>query len=66
MYTAAANKRNASYYKNRECMECQYYYICDGIEKQITTAVPIPVKGDKITNPNHYRKGYYGSTGKGT
>jgi radical SAM protein with 4Fe4S-binding SPASM domain len=59
MYTAAANKRNASYYKTRDCMNCQYYYICDGVEKQIQDVKLTPVVGEKITQVNFYRKGWY-------
>ena len=66
MYLAAAHKRNASYYKTKDCLNCQHYYICDGVEKQIKDVAIIPTVGDKITNPNHYRKGYYGSSSKRT
>jgi MoaA/NifB/PqqE/SkfB family radical SAM enzyme len=59
LYESAAQKRNRSYYKNRECMDCKHYYICDGVEKQIQNVVLQPESGEKITAVNFYRKGWY-------
>lgn len=59
MYESAAHNRNHTYYKKRECMSCKYYYICDGVEKQITDIELKPVAGDKIDQVNFYRKGFY-------
>lgn len=59
MYKSAATQRNRSYYKKKECMNCKHFYICDGVEKQITNIDLIPEQGDKITEVNFYRRGYY-------
>lgn len=59
LYTAAAKKRNWSYYKKAECLDCKYYYICDGIEKQITDIEVAPEKGEKINQVNYFRKKWY-------
>jgi radical SAM protein with 4Fe4S-binding SPASM domain len=59
MYEAAAIKRNWTYYKKHECLDCKHYYICDGVEKQIKDIELRPEAGDKITQVNFYRKGFY-------
>jgi len=64
LYDAAKEKRNYTYYKKKECLECKYYYICDGVEKQIKNIELKPESGAKITEVNFYRKGWYrGCTG---
>lgn len=47
-----------SYVKNRECVNCKYFYICDGIEKQSKDSLT-PVNGEKIKNPIYFRENYY-------
>jgi MoaA/NifB/PqqE/SkfB family radical SAM enzyme len=59
MYRAAEIKRNRSYYKTRACTGCKHYYICDGIENQIKDPAITPEAGEKITQVNHYRRGWY-------
>lgn len=59
LYAAAKHKRNYTYYKQRECLDCKYYYICDGIEKQIKDLELRPEPGEKIKQVNFYRKGWY-------
>lgn len=59
LYNAAKQQRNRSYYKTADCVGCKHYYICDGIEKQITDAQLEPELGDKITQVNFYRKDFY-------
>jgi MoaA/NifB/PqqE/SkfB family radical SAM enzyme len=59
MYKAAARKRNWTYYKKQECLNCKHYYICDGVEKRITDIEVIPEPGEKIKQVNFYRKGFY-------
>lgn len=64
LFDAAREKRNNTYYKKKECLSCKYYYICDGIEKQIKNIELKPESGEKITEVNFYRKGFYrGHTG---
>jgi MoaA/NifB/PqqE/SkfB family radical SAM enzyme len=58
-YQAAARDRIETYNKPVECITCKHYYICDGFEKQIIDPVPLPASGKKITDVNHYRKGFY-------
>jgi MoaA/NifB/PqqE/SkfB family radical SAM enzyme len=60
LYEAAAHKRQYTYYKKKECLECKHYYICDGVEKQIKEIDLKAEQGEKITNVNFYRKGWYG------
>jgi MoaA/NifB/PqqE/SkfB family radical SAM enzyme len=59
MYAAAAKKRNWTYYKTQDCLKCKYYYVCDGVEKQIKDVTLHPEAGEKITQVNFYRKGFY-------
>lgn len=59
LYDAAERKRNWTYYKKQECLQCKHYYICDGVEKQIKNATVYPEPGEKITQVNFYRKGWY-------
>lgn len=59
LFDAAKNKRNFTYYKKRECLECKYYYICDGVEKQIKDIELSPEPGEKITKVNFFRKDWY-------
>jgi MoaA/NifB/PqqE/SkfB family radical SAM enzyme len=59
LYDAAAFKRNRTYYKTKDCLNCKHYYICDGVEKQIKNITLQPEDGEKITQVNFYRKGYY-------
>jgi MoaA/NifB/PqqE/SkfB family radical SAM enzyme len=59
MYEAAAKKRNWTYYKTKDCLDCKYYYICDGVEKQIKDIKLQPEAGEKITQVNYYRKDWY-------
>lgn len=60
LYEAAKKNRLNSYYKKEECMLCVHFNICDGVENQIKEIELHPEDGEKITNPNHYRKDYYG------
>lgn len=59
LYEAAARKRNWTYYKTKECVSCKHYLICDGVEKQIKNIELRPETGDKITEVNFYRRGWY-------
>jgi MoaA/NifB/PqqE/SkfB family radical SAM enzyme len=59
LYDAAAFKRNRTYYKTADCLQCKHYYICDGVEKQIKDIKLQPEPGNKIDQVNFYRKGYY-------
>lgn len=59
MYAEAAKKRNWTYYKTKDCLDCKYYYICDGVEKQIKDIELQPEPGEQITQVNYYRKGWY-------
>jgi len=60
MYSAAERKRNWTYYKKKECLDCKHYFICDGVEKQIKEIELKPEMGEKIKSVNFYRKGWYG------
>jgi len=57
MYKEAFNKRNYTYYKPQKCFNCKYFFICDGIEKNIKDSQEIfPISGDKIKNVMEFRK----------
>jgi len=59
LFKSAKNNRELSYYKPKECFECEFYNICDGIENQIKSIKLHPSKGNKIKNVNHFRKSFY-------
>lgn len=58
MYDAAKLNRNNSYTKPKECKNCKYFYICDGIENKMNIEVN-PVLGKQTKNVIYYREGYY-------
>lgn len=59
LYNAAKRNRLHTYYKKPECVGCKYYFLCDGVEKQITDVNLLPVAGERITQVNFFRKGWY-------
>jgi MoaA/NifB/PqqE/SkfB family radical SAM enzyme len=59
LYEAATTNRMQSYYKKPECIKCKHYFICDGIENQIKDIEVYPEDGERITQVNFYRKGWY-------
>jgi len=52
---AAKVNRDRSYYKNKECIDCKYYFICDGVENKLTEVKMSPEVGDRIKEINHFR-----------
>lgn len=58
-HDTAHQRRDRDYKKSTECLNCKYYNICDGVEKQIDNFVYKPVPGGKIKHVNHYRRGFY-------
>lgn len=59
LYDAAKRNRLHTYYKKTECVNCKYYFLCDGVEKQVTNVDLVPVAGERITRVNFFRKGWY-------
>ena len=60
MHNIAKENRLRSYYKTKECFNCKYYYICDGIEKTIPDTIQLhPIDDEKIKDPNYFRKNFY-------
>ena len=57
-YAKARHDRLTDYKKSLECFKCKYFYICDGIEKQLDMDVH-PEPGKKIRDVNYYRKDFY-------
>jgi len=56
-YDACSTHRNRFYKKSLDCVKCKHFYICDGIEKEISDYTPaIPAPGEKIKQVNYYRK----------
>ena len=59
MFDVARNNRVNSYYKSKKCMLCKYFYICDGLERDIDLTIVNPIKGDMIREVNYFRKDFY-------
>lgn len=59
LYDAAKRNRNHTYYKTKDCVDCKHYFICDGIEKNMTDVAVRPETGEKIKQVNFYRRGWY-------
>jgi MoaA/NifB/PqqE/SkfB family radical SAM enzyme len=59
LFSAAKHNREESYYKPKECFDCKFFNICDGIENQIKSIKIHPESGEKIKDINHFRKNYY-------
>lgn len=57
----AAKNRKFSYRKDPKCKTCKYFYICDGIEPQITKLYDEfkPISGEKIKDVNFFRKNFF-------
>lgn len=58
LFDTAKQNRTHTYYKKPECFNCKHFKICDGIEKQLDIEL-YPEHGEKISNVNFYRKGFY-------
>jgi MoaA/NifB/PqqE/SkfB family radical SAM enzyme len=58
-FLAAQTCRRKDYKKPPACLKCKYFFICDGIENEVTNTTVLPVKGEKITDINHYRRNFY-------
>lgn len=48
LYAAAKHQRNNTYKKNKECLQCKHYFVCDGYEKNFDYLDVFPEAGDKI------------------
>lgn len=58
-FEAARVCREKDYKKPSACLKCKYFYICDGVENEVTNAAVHPVKGKKITDINAFRHEFY-------
>jgi len=58
MFDVAKKNIDHAYYKKSECVNCKFFNICDGIEKQLDIDL-YPQQGKKITDVNFYRKEFY-------
>lgn len=58
-YDAAKNFRISSYTKHESCKLCKYFFICDGVEKQLKETPLQYVTGTKIFDVNYFREGFY-------
>lgn len=55
-YDSCDKDRSMFYKKSASCVKCKYFYICDGIEKEVAETTPcLPEPGDKIKQINFYR-----------
>lgn len=59
MINRCKNAREHFYYKNKECFNCKFFNICDGIEKQNKDIKLNPISGIKIKNILEYRSDFY-------
>lgn len=57
-YDQCADHRIRFYRKSVDCLKCKYFYICDGVEKEVDTTVH-PVDGEKIREVTFFRKTHY-------
>ena len=57
-YAKARKDRLNDYKKPKECLNCKFFYICDGIENEVDDDV-IPISGEKIQDVNYFRKDFY-------
>jgi len=58
-YEKAKDFRIKSYHKGKECLDCKFLFICDGVEKELKDTPLNPVEGEKIYDVNFYRKNFY-------
>jgi radical SAM protein with 4Fe4S-binding SPASM domain len=59
-HKSAENDRLAFYSKDKECLKCKYFYICDGVENELFKTTKVnPVPGEKIIHVNYFRKNMY-------
>jgi MoaA/NifB/PqqE/SkfB family radical SAM enzyme len=58
-YKESAKQRERFYHKDPECVKCKYFYICDGIEKELAGATLYPEQGTPIVEVNFYRKDHF-------
>lgn len=58
---AAAWFRVNGFYKNNDCKQCKYFYICDGIDNKLKGSDLVPIEGTKIHDINYFRKDFYAS-----
>ncbi|MDD0854371.1 radical SAM protein [Halobacteriovorax sp. GB3] len=59
-FEVAKRKREYTYSKKKECFDCKYFFICDGVEKKVVSEQELyPVRGEKIEDVNFYRRGHY-------
>jgi MoaA/NifB/PqqE/SkfB family radical SAM enzyme len=58
-YAQCADHRIRYYRKDVKCVTCKYFYICDGVEKELKNTPMIPVEGDKIKEVTFFRKDHF-------
>lgn len=58
-YSECARQRISYYHKDVGCVNCKYFYICDGVEKEIAGTVLTPEPGEKIKHVNFYRNNHF-------
>lgn len=58
-YKKCGDYRTRFYKKDKVCLECKYFYICDGFENEIKEPKYNPVFGEKIVEVTHFRKNHF-------
>ena len=59
-FEEAKKKRMHTYTKEKECFDCKYFHICDGVEHEVSKTQKVyPIKGEKIKDVMHFRRGHY-------
>ena len=55
MFKKAKENRIQFYKKPKECLECKFFFICDGYEKVFSELEVFPEIGEKITDVMEFR-----------
>jgi MoaA/NifB/PqqE/SkfB family radical SAM enzyme len=58
-YKQCASLRVRYYYKDVKCVSCKYFYICDGVEKELPNTTMTPIEGEKIKEVTFFRKEHF-------
>ncbi len=55
-YKACGQHREFFYHKDLSCVTCKHFYVCDGVEKELTGIKLTPATGEKVKEVNFYRQ----------
>lgn len=59
-YKMAERDRVRFYEKDKDCLTCKYFYVCDGVENELANHTVVePEPGERIVEVNYFRGNYY-------